>query len=63
MKECTFKPVINPSDKTNRSVNEFFNDQLHHNQKKNDKVEEMRLILESNRLKEATFRPNTMLGR
>ena len=51
MKECTFKPHVNPNDKNNRTIDQFFNDQLHHNQKKNDKVEEMRTILENNRQK------------
>lgn len=47
MKECTFKPQINHNDKNPRSANQFFNDQIHHNQKKNDKVEEMRILLEN----------------
>lgn len=45
MKECTFKPVINPTEKGNRSVNSFFKDQLTFCQKKNDKIEEMRALL------------------
>lgn len=38
MKECTFKPIINPSDKDKRSVNTFFNDQINFCKKKNDKI-------------------------
>ena len=38
MKECTFRPHVNPNDKNPRSADQFFNDQLHHNQRKNDKV-------------------------
>ena len=37
-KECTFKPMINPTTKELRSVDEFFNDQLQHTKRKNDKV-------------------------
>lgn len=45
MKECTFKPVINPTEKGVRSVNGFFKDQLNFCQKKNDKIEELRALL------------------
>lgn len=38
MKECTFKPTINNNDKNTRTVNQFFNDQLQYNQRKNDKI-------------------------
>ena len=51
MRECTFKPQINEKNKAQRSVNQFFNDQLGYHQKTNDKVEEMRMILEANRQK------------
>jgi len=38
MKECTFKPQVNPSQKQTRNVDEFFKDQYEHIQKKNDKI-------------------------
>jgi hypothetical protein len=63
MKECTFKPSVNLPEKTVRSVNTFFNDQLAFCQKKNDKIEEMRAMIEANKVKENIFRPNAMLHR
>lgn len=51
MKECTFKPQINPSEKNIRTVHQFFHDQVNYDQKKNDKIEEMRILLENKRLK------------
>ena len=63
MKECTFKPAINPTEKAVRSVNSFFKDQLTYYQKKNDKIEEMRAMIEASKVKENIFRPNAMLNR
>ena len=47
MKECTFRPVINPSDKDKRSIDSFFNDQVNFCKKKNDKIEEMRMMIDA----------------
>ena len=51
MRECTFKPATNVSDPSKRSVNAFFTDQLEYCKKKNDKVEEMRAIIQANKAK------------
>lgn len=45
MKECTFKPATNVTDKSTRNLTTFYNDQLTFCQKKQDKIEEMRAIL------------------
>jgi hypothetical protein len=44
-------------------VEQFVNDQTSYCQRKNDKVEEMRIILENSRQKENIFRPNALLQR
>jgi hypothetical protein len=63
MKECTFKPHINIPMGERRNVNEFFNEQLDFNRKKNDKIEEMRSLIQAIKEKENVFRPNAMIAR
>jgi hypothetical protein len=64
MKECTFKPQTNiPPDVKKRNVSEFFNEQLNFNKIKNDKIEEMRSLIQANKDKENTFRPNALICR
>lgn len=61
MKQCTFKPSTNVLDPSKRSVNAFFTDQLEYCKKKNDKIEEMRAIIQANKAKQNIFRPNALL--